>query len=643
VNTQEHNTPYRVLSLRYRPKRFKELVGQDLLCRLIREAFVKNRLGAAFLLNGIRGVGKTTIARLLGKILNCNTPQIEEKFVEPCGVCVSCQAVDDGTHSDIVEIDGASYTSVEDIRRVLESCHYGPSIGAYRVFIVDEVHMLSKSAFNALLKTLEEPPLHVKFIFATTEVEKIPLTVISRCFRFDLKRIETDLICSHLKNLCVREGVSAERRALTLVAEHGQGSLRDALSLLEQALLLALEDGHPENVHSQNDCLGEDKECGVLKENQTEVQPRLTDTLVESLLGLSDQKQALEVLNFINQGEAKNAIQVARKSYDAGRDALVFLDQLARLVHHFSCVKVGDMKAEEVYAEAIRAQAQALEAQIDLPALARLWQMLLKGRGEIAVAPLPQLALEMVLIRLAYATQLPTPESLMGAMKDKTSALFKSIPFAASEKALLPERPSGIGVRDEAGIGTLSCFAQERGGMLTQSVRENQTTNSFEARGQNTKNSKKNDLKTKRPEENPNLKKRHEKGHEGVVHQGFLIQKGVDVLKALEMAREGLLYSYFLKEVEVVSIEGQCMKLKGAPELPKDFHKKVEAVLCAQTGKKWTINITYDTEVSSLSDKQAATLKARDQALITQPFFQNVQTFLKDLRLLKVVEEKNSA
>ena len=382
---------YRVLARRLRPRLFKELVGQDVFVKLIQRAFLKGRLASGFLLTGIRGVGKTTIARLLAKTMNCKASFEGAAWVEPCGECVSCTAFDEGSHPDILEIDAASHTGVDDVRRILETCQYNALVGAYKVFIVDEVHMLSKSAFNALLKTLEAPPAHVKFILATTEVEKIPLTVISRCLRFDLRRIERGVIEKYLGDVCAAEGVRADEDALSILSEAADGSLRDALSMLEQALLLAHESSEA---------------------------PGLSAKDVRTLLGLKGDACLKEILQAILKNDAASAIHASRRAYEEGGDPLRMVDELSGLVHRISCVKTagkeGDLSLYGQDTDFLKAQAVAHS----LAVWGRLWQMLMKGRKEMLDAAFAQRAFEMLLIRLAYATQLPTPDKLVKALQN---------------------------------------------------------------------------------------------------------------------------------------------------------------------------------------------------------------------------------
>ncbi|EFX83893.1 hypothetical protein DAPPUDRAFT_315316 [Daphnia pulex] len=385
---------YRVLARKYRPRRFSQVVGQNILVRLISQALKRDRLGHGFLFSGMRGIGKTTTARLLACYLNCLNLRQTEGEIEPCGVCDSCRAFEAEKHIDIIEMDAASHTGVDDIREILEACRYRPVLGRYKVFIIDEVHMLSKNAFNALLKTLEEPPEHVKFIFATTEIQKVLPTVVSRCLRFDLKRLDPAVLVPYLQDICTKETIKADPEALLLLAQAGGGSARDSLSLLDQAILLA--------------------------EQQSQENPCIQAQDVGQMLGLLDRKAFHTLFEAILQGDAKASVETAQSLEGEGIDPLRVMEELSTFVHHLSCLKVGvkegllGMSVEEKNFLEHKAQ------QAELPTLGRLWQMLLKGREEVERAAFPQRAFEMVLVRLAYVTTLPTPDQLLkGAASPK--------------------------------------------------------------------------------------------------------------------------------------------------------------------------------------------------------------------------------
>jgi DNA polymerase-3 subunit gamma/tau len=390
---------YHVLARKYRPHRFSQVVGQDILVRLITQALKRDRLGHGFLFSGMRGVGKTTTARLLACALNCTNLEKTEGEIEPCGVCDSCQAFAAEKHIDIIEMDAASHTGVDDIREILEACRYRPVLGKYKVFIIDEVHMLSKSAFNALLKTLEEPPEHVKFIFATTEIQKVLPTVVSRCLRFDLKRLDTSVLVPYLQEICTKENIAADPQALFLLAHAGGGSARDSLSLLDQAILLASQYAEEPHLIQAHD--------------------------VRQMLGLLDRKAFHRLFEAVLKGEAKKSLETAQSLDQEGIDPLRVLEELSSCVHHISSLLVGvtepllGMSSEEKNFLEEKAK------ETSLPLLGRLWQMLLKGREEMERAPFPQRAFEMLLVRLAYVTSLPTPDQLLkgAVLKEQPSSV----------------------------------------------------------------------------------------------------------------------------------------------------------------------------------------------------------------------------
>lgn len=381
---QPKGAAYRVLARKYRPQTFRELIGQDAMVTTLANAIRRDRLAHAFLLTGVRGVGKTSTARLIAKALNCIGPDGQGgPTIDPCGVCEPCRAIAEGRHIDVIEMDAASHTGIDDIREIIEASRYAAVSARYKIYIIDEVHMLSKAAFNGLLKTLEEPPGHVKFLFATTEVNKVPVTVLSRCQRFDLKRIPAELLAGHFAEVAKAEGVDAEPDALALVARAAEGSARDGLSILDQAIAHAGIEGGA-----------------------------VTADAVRDMLGLSDRGAIRTLFGTLLEGDAPGALANLRQQYDLGVDPTAVLKTLLETVHGATLVKIGaDLSAAGQATEEREALTQWATA-LSFPALHRLWQLLLKGHDEVARAALPIETAEMALLRVIHAASLPDPGEL---------------------------------------------------------------------------------------------------------------------------------------------------------------------------------------------------------------------------------------
>lgn len=375
---------YRVLARKYRPQNFAQLIGQDAMVTTLGNAIKRGRLAHAFLLTGVRGVGKTSTARLIAKALNCVGPDGQSgPTINPCGVCEPCRAIAEGRHIDVIEIDAASNNGVDNVREMTEAVRYAAVSARYKMYIIDEVHMMSKPAFNALLKTLEEPPAHVKFLLATTEVDKVPVTVLSRCQRFDLRRIGADKLAAHFAEVCRLEGVEAESEALALIARAAEGSARDGLSILDQAIAHAGIEG------------------GGVR----------ADT-VRDMLGLSDRGATRALFALLLAGDGQGALAALRRQYDLGVDPLAVLRALLEATHGVTLAKLGTPADAAQSAEERAAIADWAET-LSFAALHRLWQLLLKGHDEVARAALPIEATEMALLRVIYAASLPDPGQLV--------------------------------------------------------------------------------------------------------------------------------------------------------------------------------------------------------------------------------------
>jgi len=377
-------TPYRVLARKYRPSSFDDLIGQESMVRTLANSFAAKRIHQAYILTGVRGVGKTTTARILARAFNYSVPgEIDEPSVVMPKLGVHCQAIIESRHVDVIEMDAASHTSIDNVREIIDNARYRPVSARTKVYIIDEVHMLSKAAFNGLLKTLEEPPEHVKFLFATTEIDKVPITVRSRCIRFDLKRIESALMVKHLGHICAQEKVKADPEAIAVIARVAEGSVRDALSLLDQAI------AHSAGEH-------------VAVED------------VRAMLGLSDRADLIDLFEQAMRGNAAEALELVAKLHRAGADPAELLIELAEFCHFVTRLKIAPAALEDpAISEQERRRGAELAQGLGLGPLTRAWQVLLKGVEDIKDSPRPLASAEMAVIRLAYASELPSPEDAL--------------------------------------------------------------------------------------------------------------------------------------------------------------------------------------------------------------------------------------
>ncbi len=409
--------PYRVLARKYRPQRFSELIGQDAMVQTLGNAIRRDRLAHAFLMTGVRGVGKTSTARLIAKALNCIGPDGQGgPTIDPCGVCEPCVAIAEGRHVDVIEMDAASNTGVDDVREIIEAVRYAAVSARYKVYIVDEVHMLSKNAFNALLKTLEEPPPHVKFLFATTEVHKVPVTVLSRCQRFDLRRISADMLADHFARIAQAEGVEVDPQALLLIARAAEGSVRDGLSILDQAI-----------AHAEMDA------------SSGEAGGRVTALQVRAMLGLSDRGALRDLFARTLDGDAPGTLKLLANQIDLGVDPAAVLRGLLEIVHATTRIKVGaEVDAGQSAEERLAFEAWA--SGLSFAALHRLWQLLLKGHDEVARAVHPGEAADMALLRLIHAGQMPDPQAVARALQGGVvvAATPETPALPAAPEAALP-------------------------------------------------------------------------------------------------------------------------------------------------------------------------------------------------------------
>ncbi|WP_435202345.1 DNA polymerase III subunit gamma/tau [Qipengyuania sp. 902] len=406
--------PYRVLARKYRPQTFAELIGQDAMVRTLANAIARDRLAHAFLMTGVRGVGKTSTARLIAKALNCVGPDGQGgPTISPCGECEPCRAIAEGRHIDVIEMDAASHTGVDDVREIIEAVRYAAVSARYKIYIIDEVHMLSRNAFNALLKTLEEPPAHVKFLFATTEVEKLPVTVLSRTQRFDLRRIPVELLQSHFAEICRKEGVEADEEALHIIAGAAEGSVRDGLSILDQAI-----------AHADLDTEG-----------------KVSAERVRDMLGLADKSAQRRLFGHMLEGDGSALLAAIDEQYALGVEPLALMRAQMDLAHRIALAQVSGGDAEGASQDEREALGE-WATRLDVGQVHRLWQLLLKGHEEVRLAPDPLVSLRMALLRVLHAGQMPDP----GKLAKKLETLAERAPATTSNPSSASEQtaPSAV-------------------------------------------------------------------------------------------------------------------------------------------------------------------------------------------------------
>ncbi|AIK97169.1 DNA polymerase III subunit gamma/tau [Candidatus Odyssella acanthamoebae] len=535
----ENSVNYRVLARKYRPQTMSELVGQELLVKTLTQAIDANRLPHAFVLHGIRGVGKTTTARILAKALNCHGADGQGgPTANPCGICSSCISVTEDRHLDVIEMDAASRTGVDDIREVTESARYKAVNGRYKIFIIDEVHMLSKSAFNALLKTLEEPPPHVKFIFATTELKKIPETVLSRCMKFDLARITPTILFDYFKTICAKEQATIEDEALALLVRAADGSARDGLSLLDQAISLS--------------------------------QSQVTTDIVRDMLGVVDRGRMFILLNLLMEGKIAEVIAEVRDLYARGSEPTVLLHDLLDLVYWVTSLKINTSLLTDItWPESDRREGGELANKLSMPILMRAWQVLSKGYEEVARSPLPNQAVEMVLIRLAYLSDLPSAEDLLKLTSGGGAAGggMSAPRGAASVTSSLPQamampisRPAGL-----SGVPVTS---------LLQPMPE-------------------------------------------------IFQ---DVLKIVAQSREPLLYSNLMQDIHLVSFSTGKIVLRLGDKAPSTLPTQLQNLLHQQTGQKWDIDIVAEGGAATVVEQNRQQMQQLEQSALNHPLIQEMMT-----------------
>jgi DNA polymerase-3 subunit gamma/tau len=534
--------PYRVLARKYRPSTFAELIGQDALVRTLTNAFAQNRIAHAFMLTGVRGVGKTTTARIIARALNClGTDGKGGPTITPCGTCDNCVAIAADRHVDVMEMDAASRTGIDDIRELIDGVRYAPGAARFKVYIVDEVHMLSKQAFNALLKTLEEPPPHVKFIFATTEIRKVPITVLSRCQRFDLRRVDAEVLIEHFNRIAAAESVTVEADAIALIARAADGSVRDGLSLLDQAIA---------------------RGAGAVTSEQ-----------VRDMLGLADRAVVLDLFEAAMGGKPKDTLDILSRLHAAGADPGTIVEDLLDLTHALTRLKLAP-EGTGSRADIDLKRGAALAGQLTMPVLTRTWQLLLKGMGEIQVAPNPHAAAEMIVLRLVYAADLPSPGELVKQLQNSGAMQTPSNP------------PGDGGGRNSQPSAYRSESPAMRGGPAT-----------AVARGQ--------------PEEMPDAMREAmamEPAAPEIAPPPALPDPKTyrELVRLFADKKEGILEFHLAASVRLVRFEPGVIEINPLPAAPSNLANRVGSLLSEWTGRRWVIGISSAPGEPTLSETEQA-------------------------------------
>ncbi len=533
---------YRVLARKYRPTTFAELIGQEAMVRTLSNAIATGRIAHSFILTGVRGTGKTTTARILARALNCiGADGTGGPTITPCGACEHCRSITEDRHVDVIEMDAASRTGVDNIRDLTDGIRYKPVSARFKVYIIDEVHMLSKAAFNALLKTLEEPPPDVKFIFATTEIQKVPVTVLSRCQRFSLRRIPVDQLAAHYAKIAAAEGIAAEPAAIALIARAADGSARDGLSLLDQAI-----------------ALGGNATGGA----------SISEQAVRDMLGIADRSLLFDLLEAVLSGAAPAALDTMAALYAGGADPVMVLQDLLELAHFLTRLKLVPSAGEgDPLVEGDRARGLPLAAKLTMPVLTRAWQMLLKGLGEVQIAPSPLQAAEMVLVRLAYVADLPTPADLVKA---------------ASEGRTPPGGPREAGAAAAAGNGATAAVSRSAVESGTPSGPRMALAVQVPAAAETLTSASPAPLADAAPPQPQNF---------------------TEIVALFEQHREAVLRSHLWSNCHLVHFEPGRIELRLAEAAPRDLPNRLGQLLGTWTGARWVVSVSREAGAPSLREQ----------------------------------------
>lgn len=587
---------YRVLARKYRPKSFEDMVGQEPLVRTLTNAFATGRIAQAYMMTGVRGVGKTTTARILARALNYEIEgQINSPTIEMKELGTHCQAIMEGRHVDIMEMDAASHTSINDIREIIEAARYKPVSARYKVYIIDEVHMLSTAAFNGLLKTLEEPPEHVKFIFATTEIRKVPVTVLSRCQRFDLRRIDARVMADYMGKICEKEQVDIEEDALQMIARAGEGSARDSLSLLDQAI-----------AHGAG---------------------KITAETTRQMLGLADRARIIDLFEALMKGDIATALQELKDQYDIGAEPAIVLSDLADFVHLVTRLKLTpDAYSDAAATESEKTRGRDFAQSLSVRVLSRAWQMLLKGLSEVQSSPRPLASAEMVLVRMAYVADLPTPDEALKMLANKDyrppmptgAGSGPSTPPDATVPTSAQGKPSGAGPMGQPSGPSAFATPQNVGNLATMPSAPEQSMGTVETSAPKVGNlrlvsSQSDDTMAKR--QDTSAKPQKSQSQQSSATTAMQITRFEQIVGLAGKNRDIALKIALEQNVRPVSIRNGFLEIAFQDRPDQSLIAKLNRRLQDWTGERWVIEVSREQGEDTLSQrKEQAVQQAREDA-----------------------------